>query len=405
MQVFNLFFKLLRDSKFSFILNLAILIFVTIITNPQNNSNLDEDFSIKQSNLAIFNYDKEDPISQDLIDYLQEKAEVTYVNDSDEAIADAFYNEKISYALTIPEGFGASMIDAETQPISLEKQVIKSEMDEINMDIIINSYLTNLDLLATSLPEKPNDTDLQTLTEQVRSSLEESEITVIPSMPRKNQSKLLTFGVFFIPFISYTLISTCITGFGTGILSMRHPEIVKRDRLSIMTEGKRWRQTLLACIVFSWIFWLLLILIACAFYGPSTLFSQKGILLIIASLINLLGIQSLSYFLVTLAPNKGMVNFLSTFVSILIAFSSGSFIDLNIIAKPLKTIASIATPIWNVYTNEILLYKDQWSYQDWQQIATYSGIQLLIAGAYFALSLVIQQYRHRHNIFLSHRPS
>ena len=405
MQVFKLFFKLLRDSKFTFILNLIILILITIITNPQNSDNLKEDFTIEYSELAIFNHDKKDPISRDFINYLKEKAKVIHVNESDEAIADAFYNEKISYALTIPEGFGASMIKAESQPIPLEKQVIKSEMDEINVDNIINSYLTNLDLLATNLPEKPSNAELQTLTEQVRLSLDKSKITLIPSKPRKNQSKLLTFGKFFIPFISYTLISTCITGFGTGILSMRHPEIVKRDRLSIMTEGKRWSQTLLACLVFSWGFWLLLILIACIFYGSSTLFSPKGLLLILANLINLLGIQSLSYFLVTLAPNKGIVSFLSTFVSILIAFSSGSFIDVNIIAKPLKALASIATPIWNVYTNEILLYQDQLSQQDWQQIATYLGIQLLIACAYFALSLVIQQYRHRHNIFLSHNPS
>ena len=66
----------------------------------------------------------------------------------------------------------------------------------------------------------------------------------------------------------------------------------------------------------------------------------------------------------------------------------------------MQHIASVVTPIWQVRANELILSTTNYSAATWQTIWQYFGIMILITLAYYAMSFVIQTYRHRQNVYL-----
>lgn len=64
--------------------------------------------------------------------------------------------------------------------------------------------------------------------------------------------------------------------------------------------------------------------------------------------------------------------------------------------------ASIATPIWQVKADEVIIMaSNNLTAANRQEVLTYFGIQFLIACAYYALSFVIQKYRQQTNAALA----
>lgn len=399
MKIFKLFYTLLYANRIAVVLGFALLMVISIPINLQFKNTLSTDFVIRKSKIAVFNQDAGNPISADLEDYLKETATVVPLENDSEVVADAFYNEKIHYALTIPAGFGQALLDGSAEYLPLEKTVIDSQVDEAYVKVLLSSYLTNLQLLSAGLTTPTDEAQIKFLLSQMEEALDH-EVELVPTQSKKD-TKLLAFGSFYTHYASYILTMTFITVFGYVITSMRHPEIVKRDRMSQMPESRRLLEILLGCLSFSLIYWLFLMLAATILFGPETLFSQNGVLIILSSFIAMFGTQAMAYFIVTAAPNRGAISFLSTFISLFVAFASGLFAPREFIAQPMQSLASLATPIWQVKADELILGSNHLTAENWQQILSYFGIQLLLGFAYYGLSFVIHKYRQLNSIYVS----
>lgn len=401
MKIFKLFYTLLYANRIAVILGFALLMVISIPINLQFENNLNTDFVVRKSKIAVFNEDIGNPISADLVEYLTETATVVPVEKDPEVVADAFYNEKIHYALTIPAGFGQALLGESAEYLPLEKTVVDSQVDEAYVEVLLNSYLTNLRLLSTGLTNLADGDDAQIdlLLTQMAVALDH-EVELVPTQSEQDTT-LLAFGSFYTHYASYILTMTFITVFGYVITSMRHPEIVKRDRMSQMPESRRLLEILLGCLSFSLIYWLFLMLAGALLFGVETLFSPNGLLIILSSFIAMFGTQAMAYFVVTAAPNRGAISFLSTLISLFIAFASGIFAPREFIAQPMQSLASLATPIWQVKADELILGSNTLTTDSWQQILSYFGIQLLLAFAYYGLSFVLHKYRQLNSIYVS----
>lgn len=399
MKIFKMFYTLLYANRIAVILGFALLMVIAIPVNLQFQNNLSTDFVVRKSQLAIFNEDEGNPISKHLEAYLEEHAIVVSLEDDPEIIADAFYNEKIHYALTIPRGFGNALLEPSEAYLPLKKTVINSQIDEAYVEVLLSTYLTNLRVLSASVTDPNDDSQIDRILSQMEDVMA-NEVELVPTQSNQN-TQLLAFGSYYTHYASYILTMTLITVFGYAITSMRQPEIVKRDRMSHMSESRRLVEIFLGCLSFSFVYWLVLMVTAFVLYGWETLFSSSGLLIILSSFIATFGIQAMAYFIVTIAPNRGAISFLATIISLFIAFGSGLFAPREFIAQPLQSLASLATPIWQVKADEIILGSNTLTAQNWHQILSFFGIQFLLAFAYYALSFVIHKYRQLNSIYLS----
>lgn len=398
MKIFKLFYQLLKDNSTSIIWNVLLLLAIVIPVNALFNNSYTSQFEVAKSDIGIINYDEDDPVTQNLLNYLDKQLKVVPVSNTPEEIADALYYQNADYILSIPEGFGESVIDSTKEDIPLEKTVTQSLENEAFVDILINTYLTNLQLLSSQITDFTDSNQLTSALADLNQQADQSNVEIIPAETNANVS-LLAFGTNYAYFISYIMITTFITTFGYAILAMRNPEIMKRDRMGMVTESQRWVQILLGCITFSIVFWSLLMVGAIVLYGVETIFSQKGLLLALNSFIAMFGIQAMAYFCVTIANSKGAISFLSTTVSLVLAFASGIFVPRAFVSPLMQQIASFATPIWQVKGTEIVLDSTTLSLESIQPFYTMLGTQILIGFAFYAISFVIQKYRQQNSIY------
>lgn len=398
MKIFKLFYLLLRDNLTTILFNSALLLAIVIPINAIYNNTYSSQFEVNKVDIGLIHYDEGNPVSENLIHYLEQHSNVIPIDDAPEVVADTLYYQNADYILTIPEGFGESIVNPAQEDVLLEKNVTQAPEEEAFADILINSYLTNLQLQLSQLTDVEDVEQLNRTLASFSEQMEQANVEIIPPDSSTNVS-LLAFGTNYIYFISYIMLSVFITTFGYAVLAMKNPEIVKRDRMGMITERNRWAQSLLGCISFGLVYWMVLIAIAAILYGADTVLSQKGLLLTLNSLAAMFGIQAMAYFCVTIANSKGAISFLSTIVSLTIAFSSGIFIPRQFVSPVMQQIASFAVPIWQVKGSEIIMDSTSLAFADIQPFYQMLGIQLLIGTAYYSISFVIQKYRRERSIY------
>lgn len=391
MKIFKLFYSLANAYRSNIIINIVILFALAIPISMIYSNNLDSSFNQVEIKMGLVNHDQGNVVTDHFVDYLSDQNEIVDLPDDEEAIVDALYYENANYVLEIPAGFGDALLEGEDL-IPLEKRVGPESSVETYADILINNYIRNFQYLNTGTTDI-NDPDAVNTTLQLVTDSIADHITVSTSESTNLDPDTIGFGMSFTHLASYTMIMTLITVFGFPMISMRNPEIMKRDRLGDISTSRRNTELFLACNIFGLALWLLIMTVGGLVYGFDTLFSSHGQLLLLSSFVAMFGIQQMAFFIVTVAPNKGIVSFCSTAISLLVAFTSGLFIPRNFTSPVMQQIAQIATPIWQVKADEIILSAENLSPTQLNTVFQYMGIQVLIALAYMSLTYIYRRHR------------
>ncbi|MGH2097345.1 ABC transporter permease [Aerococcus urinaeequi] len=396
MKIFKLFYSLANAYRNDIIINIVILFAIAIPLSLIYTSNLNTTFDQVELKLGLVNHDQESLVTEHFVDYLSQQYDLVDLPDDEETIVDALYYENANYVLEIPEGFGDALLHNEDL-IPLEKRVGPERSTETYADILINNYMTNFQYINTGTDDVNDPTAVNQTLQLVGASIAD-DIAVTTSESTRLDADTIGFGMSFTHLTSYTMIMTLITVFGLPMISMRNPEIMKRDRLGGISTSRRNTELFIACNLFGFALWLAIMVVGGLVYGFDTLVSSHGQLLLLSSFVAIFGIQQMAFFIVTVAPNKGMVSFFSTGISLLIAFTSGLFVPRDFTSPIMQQIAQVATPIWQVKTDEIILSAENLSQKQMTTIFQYMGIQLLIALAYMALTYIYRRYKQSASI-------
>lgn len=391
MKIFKLFYSLANAYRKNIIINTVILFALTIPISLVYTSNLDTSFEQVELKLGLVNHDQDNIVTDHFVDYLEGQYQVVTLPDDEEIITDALYYENANYVLKIPEGFGEALLNNE-DIVPLVKKVGPERSSETYADILIENYINNFQTLNTGTLDIDDPEAVETTLKLVEESIAD-DIPVSTNETTNLDADTIAFGMSFTHLTSYSMIMTLITVFGLPMISMRNPEIMKRDRLGNISASRRNTELFLACNVFGIALWLAIMVIGGFIYGFDTLTSTHGQLLVLSSFIAMMGIQQMAFFVVTVASNKGLVSFLSTGISLLVAFTSGIFMPRNFISPFMQQLAQIATPVWQVRTDEIILSAETLSQTQYNTIFQYMGIQLLIGLAYMSLTYIYRKYK------------
>lgn len=394
MKIFKLFFSLVNAYRVRVLVNIVLLFALSIPLNLAYTSNLDATFDQVQMKFGLINHEPDHPVANHFISYLESQADVITIPDKEESMADALYYKEANYIIEIPEGFGDALV-ANERLVPLQKTVGPEASEETYADIIIENYIKSFQIVnATGLDENNPEGLANLLAEVDQVVANSSDIQVATARETNLDAPTIAFGMSFTHIASYLLIMTLITVFGLPMISMRDPEIMKRDRMGDITPRQRNTQLLLACNLFGLTLWLVMMVLGGFVYGFDTLMSTHGLLFLLSSFVAMLGVQQMCFFIVTVASTKGMVSFLSTGVSLIVAFTSGIFVPRQFVSPFMQQIAQIATPIWQVKTNEIIVSAETLTSAQMTNIFQNMGIQLLIAVAYLALTYIYRSYRY-----------
>lgn len=378
MQVFSVFFKILRENIPTLIIYFVITFVSAIMfvkVGVMNTTTIEE---VKPSIVIENKSDSE--YAKGLENYLQKKCNVSNIDE--DAIEDAIYYRQISYVLYIPEDFESQLLSGEA--IDLDMKSIPSIADSYLAKQHVEAYLATLQ---NNIRYSGSD-DAKAIVKMSADDLkDEVEVTL---MNKKGKEQVQ----FYLNFLCYTFCSCLIGGIGYAMYVLNKRAIKRRNVVAPLTNMSMNIQQLLAFIVYALFLGVVAVVFAYLIFpsGMSEAFAPYMILNVFVSLVPALG---LAYMIGTLITSLEVQNGVSNVLCLILAFMGGCFVPQEYMSEALLKAGTFTPNYWFVKANNALYELQIFDFEHLKSIYTYMGIQILFGVVFFMIALIYSKQRRK----------
>lgn len=382
MQTFKTFFKIAKKQSVKcsiyLIVFAALILLMSFATKDTNN----QQYEAYSLNVSVIDHDHS-VASKALTDYLDSIHKLLPIKDDGEEIQDNLYYHKVSYVLTIPDGFEKNLMSDDITSL-VESSKRKDSASGFFVDEQINQYLKTLRVYLAggySIEDAANAT---------MSSLEKCEDVTSVSFEKKTNvsNELMSYYFQFIP---YVMILILILGLSPILMVFQKKDLGSRINCSSLRHSEKTFQLSLGCVLFSLVTWGLFILVGCVMFG-SAMFSKNGLLCILNSFVFLLVCMAIALLISTFAPNANVLNMISNVLGLGMAFLCGIFVPQHLLGEQILTVAHFLPAYWYIQINDrISGFSDEVLSMNyyWKCI----GIEFLFFIAIFVIYLVADKQK------------
>lgn len=336
MTVFKAFLKIVKKNKGLIILYTAML----IIFAGSNMSTNDNNTNYVSSKPVIKVVDKDNGIiSKNLIKYLEDNCKLSKIEEDN--IDDALFNRQIQYAIYIPENYSKDFLDGKNPSLDVKKiNHFNSSLSEM----ILNRYIT----VANTYQKDIKDTDklISTIEETLKNK---SDVKV----KSKLKTDSLERAAFYYTFLSYSILAALVYVICIILSSFRNINISKRNIVSSVNYKKLNLQLLLSSFSFSFVLWLLYVLLSFVLIG-NIMFTPRGLVFIVNSLLFTICATAIAFMIGNIVQNKNAISGIVNVVAIGSSFLCGVFVPMEWLPSYVVNMGKIFPTYWYVETNNYL---------------------------------------------------
>ncbi len=386
MQVFKLYFKLLKSVAPALMIYgivFAALIFI-LSSNQNQNSN---DYTETKINVAIVNYNEDNILVQDFLDYMSEFCDFHNYGDNETNLADALFFRQVEYIITIPYQFGEDFLLG--KDVSIEKKSVPDEYSA-SVDNAINSYFNTARVYTKSLP----DITEKELISYIRQDMNAKANVTIYANTKVGRDN--NFYKYYFNAAAYIMMSSCLLGIGMIMLSFHNIHIRRRNMVTPMTNKNMNFQLIYGNLIFVLGYDILLILLGILLNKDKSM-NGNVILFWLNTIVFSISALSISYLLAILVKRKEANDAIATVLSLGLSFISGAFIPQFLLGDFVLKLASFTPVYWYIKGNDTIASLSHFNWDNVKNIVYYMIIQIGFAAALFALSLVVSKNKSQGN--------
>ena len=227
MQVYKLFFQVLRKQKGQIIMYLVIFLSVTLAAASQGGKTGEATFSPTTYKFAVMDADNSE-ISRALIAYLEQGNEKVHIEDKKEVIQDEIYNRSISCVLRIPSGFFESYLSGsenkKMEVIGVPGTIYKESFEQMITQYmnLVRGYIGGGFSVKEALA-KAGKADEKTV-----------DVNVLETGGKTTHS----YVYYFFAYVPYILLCLCIVGISPVLVVLHKPQIRERIQCSSYSFAK-----------------------------------------------------------------------------------------------------------------------------------------------------------------------
>lgn len=310
MTVFKTFWQVVKRYKGTIIgFTIMLVIFGTI---NMSSNDVTSTFKESKPDIIIVNNDNT-TLSNDLVSYFKETANIIDVKNTERAIDDAIFYRDASYVIYIPDGYEESILNDGNGNIE-----IKSSGDYTSnlAEMLLTRYIKTIKVLSKEYSDKT------TLLSKVNSALDENSKVELTT--KINTTELTRLSRYY-NFASYTLIAVILFIICLVLSSFNKENTRKRIIVSSMDYKKHNKYILIASSLYSLFVVILYTILAFIIFGSLT-FSERGLLYILNTFIFSFVALCMALFISTLVKSKEAVSGIVNVVALSQAFLCGAFI-------------------------------------------------------------------------------
>ncbi len=399
MRVFNALLKVtgkhIVELAIYFSVFMAMMILMTSMYGGEDTEVISS-FTPNKSKVFILNEDQGNPVSDGLENYLSERVRLVDIEIKKDAVADALFYQEVEYVLTIPEGFGDSLLK-DTGMVALEKNAAPDMTSSINADMLIDRYLSTVRLYAEVETGDITETAVQeNLVNQTILDLDKSSSLSFSEAPPKNDISGLKVSMGY-GYLSYALMSLMILAVTSVTSVFIQSEVRSRMRCSPVKTRNLQFQLFLGNLCLAVLFCLLLNAVIALVFQDFVL-DQYKLLLILNSFVFSLVSLSLGFLIGNLTSSRNAHNAFANVMGLGFSFISGVFVPQEYLGASVLRIASFTPTYWYIGAiQESSKLTTEAGYSSQKLIACFV-IQICFAIAFVALSLLVSMQRRRRSI-------
>lgn len=384
MQVFKSFFKISKKYLGTTICFAIVFLVLSLsLANQQSNNSVD-DFKNYQLKLSIFDYDNSQ-ISESLCKYLESKHTIIELEDDIDEFRDAMYSRKVHYILVIPEGFGASLSNTDTNNATalLDSYKLSSyaaQFADMQIDKFISIYSTYLKIGADATTAYENT--LKTIEKQVDVAITEQEET---------GSETPYISIYY-QYLPYLFIASIVSAISPILISFNKVEMQKRTFCSSYSHIKYNISLILGCCVFTLAIFMLY-LITSFVIEPSVMFSTAGLLMIINAILAAITALAFGFLFAQLTDSMNIISALSNIFGLGSSFLCGVFVPREYLGDTVTNIGKFLPAHWYINVNQEI---SGTTIGNTSTILSGYIVQILFIVALFTMAIVANKIKNRH---------
>ena len=339
MTVFKTFFRIVNKLKPTIILYTALLIIFGAVNMKTSDNNIN--FVNSKPDILIINQDVNKGLTKNLIDYMKKNSNIVKVENNEEKINDSLFYREVSYVIYIPKDYRKNVLLGNNPKLDIKKT---DEYDAHLSEMMLKRYIKLQNIYNK---EAGSEDELITL---INDNINDDVNVKITS--KVDTSKTYNIAYYF-NFASYSILAIIIYIICLVLCSFKEESISKRINISSINYKSHNNKILLASIVFSSIVWLLFVIIGVIVVGD-IMFSLRGLISIINSLIFTFCALTLSILISSLTNNKNAISGIVNVIALGSAFLCGAFVPAEYLPSSVLNFAHILPAYYYINSNDLL---------------------------------------------------
>ncbi len=377
MQVFKLFFKLLRTNyKIILVYFGVFLAMVTILVNLQY-SKVQTGYSQDKLDIAVVDEDNS-AYSAAFMDFFKDKHNLVEVENDEKEIAEGLYWREFAYVVVIPKGFYDSLFTE--KPMELNKMEVPGSFSagyfEADFDMFNQKIITLLECGMTFDDAIQEIMDLKELAPQVH----------MASFVNEAQGDTTT-GVF--NHMPYFFVAVGIAAISLVLHALNDREVKDRTECSPESLINRNIGLIAGVLVMGLAMQIVAVLLAAAFTGGKALTDPRLPFFILNSVCVMVFSLSLGYFAGMITKSDAAMNGLINIFSLTLCFLGGVFVPPSVMGDSVKNVCRFVPTYWYTTSNDMI---GKMATADSEFLAVFAKncLGMVLAGiAVFVLTLVL----------------
>lgn len=376
MTVFKTVWKILNKNKITVIIFTVMLLLFGVSNMKTSEKSMN--FIASKPDVLIVNYDKDEGITKDFIKYITDNSNIVDIKTDEEKINDALFYRDVNYVIYIPENYSKDFMEGKNVELEIKStgdyQASLEEMlvsRYIKVAKIYQKNITNEDELISKINE--------TLSDQVQ-----TEIT------SKLDTNTISNATFYYNFASYSILACLLLVISLILSSFNDQKIKKRIIVSSTKYKKHNKILLISNCCYSFILWLLYVVISFFILGD-VMTKIQGIIYIINSLVLTICATTIAFFIGNLISSKGAINGIVNVVALGSSFICGVFVPMRWLPDSVLKMAHLLPTYYYVSTNEALKTIEQFNIQTLKPLIINMAIILCFALLFIILTNIISR--------------
>lgn len=381
MTVFKTLLKILNKNKGIVILySVLLIVFGSLNMKTSDNST---NFVASKPDILIVNEDKGEKLTQNLISYISDNANITDIDDNEAARDDALFYRNVNYIIYIPKDFSKDLLNGDNPEVDIKST---GDYQAYYAQLMLERYIKTAKNYINIANEVSGDVDVKDIISSIDKTLDkQTEIKVTSQVDTDKLSGI----TFYFNFMNYGLLAGAIFAICMILTSFNEEKIRRRTIISSMNIHRHNNLLLTGNVLFAIVLWAVYTVAGFVMCGIKKDIMNYALLYVLNSFIFTLCAVTIAFMLANIIHNKNALNGIINVIALGTSFLCGAFVPMQWLPDSVIKIAHILPSYWYIKTNELIADIEKWNIDSLKPLFINMGILIAFSVLFIIIANIL----------------